>query len=325
MVEETKQKMIKLKEVTGASFIWCKQAIDAANGDFEKAKLSLEQRIKAEGRSFSINRSGKPSKSGKVVADVNADGTIGIIIGLSCISDGAANSEIFVELLDNLTIVAFNEKPTTEGQLLGSPISSLKLTFKDKTIKSCNDVEQLIEQVSLKLKEPIIVEYVSLMEVNPKSDEYMSIYCYNHIDNKKAGLCSFLIPDKVSTKDLEWLKRSITATITCYNPLVIHEYTLPQSVIDEVLEREKIELTINSPVQDKDDMIALDKMLKWKLNSFLDNVVLDRIKIPAQGKQENAPIVEGEQIPLKAIKIVCEEQGIVPVDMDCFQIKVNTI
>jgi hypothetical protein len=58
----------------------------------------------------------------------------------------------------------------------------------------------------------------------------------------------------------------------------------------------------------------------------LEENVLDRIKILSEPMQDNTPLENRAVIPLKSAKEVYEMHGIIPMDFECFQLKiVNTL
>lgn len=316
------------------SLVVCHKMLKNANGDFNMAQKLIQQYLNEGGQRYNVSDNKASLKYGKVVADVNADGTIGILLSISCLSDAAAHSEIFGTLVDDILIVAFNEKPQTACQLLGTSIDCLKGTFNhDELLKKANDIEELVQAIRDKLREPIRIEDFLIMEVDKTQGSYYSITAYNHLDGKRASLCSFFTPLEIQQKDLEWLRRSVTANVAAYNPLCIHETTMPQSILNYITEKEKSELTLTvekviegDVVVDKEDAKALQTMVNWKINGFLDEVVLDRLKVLSEPVQDLGPMEKRNTIPLKPVKEVCEMYGITPIDFECFQLKiVNTL
>ncbi|HTO35107.1 MAG TPA: hypothetical protein VLZ72_02635, partial [Flavobacterium sp.] len=68
----------KLRQVTGAGMMDCKKALTEADGDFDKAIEILRKK----GQKVAANRADRDSSEGAVIAAVNADKTVGVVISL---------------------------------------------------------------------------------------------------------------------------------------------------------------------------------------------------------------------------------------------------
>ena len=83
----------KLRNQTGAGMMDCKKALVEAEGDFEKAVDILRKK----GQKVAANRADRDSSEGAVIARVNEDNTLGVIISLNCETDFVAKNEAFIE------------------------------------------------------------------------------------------------------------------------------------------------------------------------------------------------------------------------------------
>lgn len=94
----------KLRGITGAGMMDCKKALVEAEGDFEKAIEILRKK----GQKVAANRSDRESSEGAVIAAVNADNTVGVVISLNCETDFVGKNEGFVKLATDLANQALN-------------------------------------------------------------------------------------------------------------------------------------------------------------------------------------------------------------------------
>ena len=81
----------KLRNTTGAGMMDCKKALTEAEGDFEKAIDILRKK----GQKVAANRADRDSSEGAVIARVNEDNTLGVVISLNCETDFVAKDDSF--------------------------------------------------------------------------------------------------------------------------------------------------------------------------------------------------------------------------------------
>ncbi len=84
--------MVKdLRVRTGAGMMDCKEALAAANGDFEKAIDYLRKK----GMSAATKRSSKAAKDGTIASYIHMGGRIGVLVEVNCETDFVAKTEDF--------------------------------------------------------------------------------------------------------------------------------------------------------------------------------------------------------------------------------------
>ncbi len=111
-----KDKIQKLRELTGAGVMASKKALDDAVGDFDKAAALIKER----GFAKAAEKESRETKAGLIKAYVHND-RVGALLELNCETDFVARSDPFRELAHNLAmqIVAMNPKDVKE--LLAQP------------------------------------------------------------------------------------------------------------------------------------------------------------------------------------------------------------
>lgn len=89
----------RLRELTGVGMTDAKQALDAANGDFDAALKEMRQKgmTKAEKRGEREARAG-------VVGTYNHDNRIGVIVEVNSETDFVARNEIFTDLVKDIAM-----------------------------------------------------------------------------------------------------------------------------------------------------------------------------------------------------------------------------
>lgn len=89
----------RLRELTGVGMTDAKQALDAADGDFDVALKEMRKKglTKAEKRGEREARQG-------IVGTYNHDGRIGVVVEVNCETDFVARNEIFTDLVKDLAM-----------------------------------------------------------------------------------------------------------------------------------------------------------------------------------------------------------------------------
>lgn len=90
----TSQDIAKLRAATGAGMMDCKNALEEAGGDSEKAGDILRKKgiVKA------AKRSDKVASEGVVSSYIHAGGKVGVLLELNCETDFVARTEVFQTL-----------------------------------------------------------------------------------------------------------------------------------------------------------------------------------------------------------------------------------
>lgn len=98
----------KLRAETSAGVADCRQALEDANGDFEKAKKLIMER----GLEKAAKKEGKETSQGIVESYVHAGGKVGVLVELRCETDFVARTDEFKHLAHEiaLQVAAMNPK-----------------------------------------------------------------------------------------------------------------------------------------------------------------------------------------------------------------------
>jgi len=93
--------MVKtLRNKTNAGMMECKEALKAADGDFEKAVDYLRKK----GMSAATKRSSKAAKDGTIAHYIHMGGKIGVLVELNCETDFVAKTEAFQTMARDLAM-----------------------------------------------------------------------------------------------------------------------------------------------------------------------------------------------------------------------------
>ena len=98
----------ELREMTSCGVIECKNALEEAGGDFDKAKKILQKR----GLEIAAKKGSREAKEGRIETYIHQGNKVGVILEVNCETDFVAKNEDFVALTKDIAmqIVAANPK-----------------------------------------------------------------------------------------------------------------------------------------------------------------------------------------------------------------------
>ena len=105
MSKITADEVNKLRQATGAGMMDCKKALVEAEGDFDAA-IEL---LRKKGQKVAANRADRDSSEGAVIARVNNDATIGVVVSVNCETDFVAKNDSYVALANKLADIALGQ------------------------------------------------------------------------------------------------------------------------------------------------------------------------------------------------------------------------
>jgi elongation factor Ts len=100
--------MVKeLREATGAGVLDCKQALEAHEGDFDKAATYLREK----GIADAAKRSGREATEGLIGSYIHAGSKVAGLIEVNCETDFVAHTDEFQELAHDLAMQVVAARP----------------------------------------------------------------------------------------------------------------------------------------------------------------------------------------------------------------------
>lgn len=199
-----------LRKMTGAGMMDCKNALNEADGDFDKAM----EIIRKKGQAVAAKREDRDASEGCVLAKV--DGDFAAVVALQCETDFVAKNDDYIALTEQILDAAIANKPESLEQLLAIelPNGTISQVITDKMAATG-------EKMELGYYEQISAPYVT---------------SYIHLGNKLATIVGFnkVVADEQVAKD-------VAMQIAAMNPVAITADSIPAGVKEKELEfaREK--------------------------------------------------------------------------------------
>ncbi|HAT04108.1 MAG TPA: elongation factor Ts [Candidatus Magasanikbacteria bacterium] len=140
----TAQDIAKLRAQTGAGMMDCKNALEEAQGDFDKAIEWLRKR----GAAKAAKRADKIAAEGKIFSYIHAGGTIGVLLELNSETDFVAKNDKFLGLGNDIAmhIAAMNPKYLSREEVPATDIEKEKDIYRAQ-LKAEGKPDTMIEKI----------------------------------------------------------------------------------------------------------------------------------------------------------------------------------
>jgi len=223
----------KLRASTGAGMMDCKNALEEAGGDMEKAADILRKK----GILKAAKRADKVAAEGVVVSYLNDDKKVGALVEVNCETDFVSGGEDFVKFANEVVEVVAKENPADEAALLSSKLAS------GETIQS------ELSELALKVGEKVSIRRF----VRYQTDGLIATYMHG----KKIGIMLELQGgnSEVGT--------DVAMHIAATNPKCIDR----GSIDSELVAREK-EIYVDQLKQQGKPENMIENIVKGKLEKF---------------------------------------------------------
>ena len=204
----------KLRKMTGAGMMDCKNALTEAEGDFDKAM----EIIRKKGQAVAAKRSDREASEGCVLAKTTGD--FAVIIALKCETDFVAQNADFVKLAQDILDLAVANKCKTLDEVKALPMGR-------STVEDAVTDRSGITGEKMELDGYMTVEGVNTVD-------------YNHMN--RNSLCTI---GAFNQEVDEQLAKQVAMQIAAMNPIAIDEdgvsEEIKQKEIEVAIEKTKVE------------------------------------------------------------------------------------
>jgi elongation factor Ts len=118
----------KLREMTGAGIMDCRNALRESSDDIKKAC----QWLREKGMASAVKKAGRAAKQGLVYSYIHGNGTLGVLVEVNCETDFVAKTEDFQSLVKEIAMQVAAVAPTyvSKEQVATSIIEAEKEIYK---------------------------------------------------------------------------------------------------------------------------------------------------------------------------------------------------
>jgi elongation factor Ts len=237
----------KLRELTAAGMMDCKNALTEADGDLEKAVEIL----RVKGQKGVTKREGRSASNGAVVSLIAADNSEGVLVELKCETDFVAKGEKFVAVADAIAAHAAASKPADIEALLASEI------------KDGQTVQAFVDEANATLGEKIVLDRFAQFSAG-----YVASYLHRTSPDLPPQVGVLVELDKADAQTA----KDVAQHIAAFAPKYLSRDDIDAATVEN--ERRLAEATARE--EGKPDA-ALPKIVEGRVNGFFkENVVLEQ-------------------------------------------------
>ncbi|MDD4847576.1 MAG: translation elongation factor Ts [Bacteroidales bacterium] len=256
MATITAQEVNKLRQITGAGMMDCKNALVEAEGNIDAAIDILRKK----GQKVAAKRADREANQGAVIAKANADHTFGAVVLLSCETDFVAKNADFVAFTHKLVDVALANHPTSIETLLALPMEGR--TVNDHVTDQVGKIGEKIEIAAYEcIEAPVVASYI-------------------HTGNKLATLVGL----NKTAPQAEEFGHDVAMQVAAMNPVAVDAENVPEDIVkrefDVAVETTKTDPKNARKSQEMIEKIAQGKMAKfYKENTLLSQEFIKNNKL----------------------------------------------
>ena len=235
----------KLRKATGAGMMDCKKALVEAEGDFDSAVEILRKK----GQKVAANRADRESSEGAVIARVNDEATVGVIVSVNCETDFVAKNESYLSLTNQLADVALGHDNLD---------SFLAADFNGMSV-----ADKLTEQTG------VIGEKIEIGGFERLEGAFVGSYI--HAGNKIATLTSL----SAGVDGAAEAAKNVAMQAAAMNPIALNEEGVDAATVEKEIEIAKDQLRQEGKPEAMLDNIAIGKLKRF----FKDNTLVNQAYI----------------------------------------------
>ncbi|HTL47644.1 MAG TPA: translation elongation factor Ts [Verrucomicrobiae bacterium] len=142
-----KSNIVKLRELTGAGMMDCKNALVEAKGSLEEA----QKIIRKKGLDIAKKKSTREAKEGQIISYIHAGGKLGVLLEVNCETDFVARNETFQAFIRDVAmqIAAAHPLFVSEESIPQAELDKEKEVYKSQVAGKPQDVQDKIIQGKL--------------------------------------------------------------------------------------------------------------------------------------------------------------------------------
>lgn len=234
----------KLRQMTGAGMMDCKNALQENDGDFEKAIDYLRKK----GQKLATKRADKDANEGIVLSRINEAGDFGAIFMLNCETDFVAKNQEFVNFCNSIMAKAIEKKPANAEEFKALDLNG-------------RTVEENITEMVGKTGEKMELAHFEVIAAP-------AVFAYNHPGNRLATLLGM---NKANVDGIDQAGHEVAMQIAAMSPVAVDKDDVPSDIIEREIEIGKEQARLEGKPEDMIEKIALGKLNKFYKESTLLN------------------------------------------------------
>ena len=241
-----------LRERTNCGMMDCKKALTEADGDMEKAVEILREK----GLAAATKKAGRIAAEGVVLATVDPDTKVGVVIEVNSETDFVAKNESFMDFVRSCAKTVAAHKPADVDALLKLPAVGMNMT-----------VEEELRDKILTIGENMKIRRFTFAEV--------PLTTYVH-GGGRIGVMVTFDTDCADKDGFEAYAKDIAMQVAAINPLYLDEAAVPADVIEKEKEILTAQIANDEKLKNKPAQI-IAKMVDGRIGKyFKENCLMDQ-------------------------------------------------
>ena len=238
----TAQDVKTLREMTNVGMMDCKKALQATDGDMEKAVDWLREK----GLAKAAKKAGRIAAEGMAYARVCPKCGVGAVVEVNCETDFCAKSEAFQQFVKDICKVVLTDAPADVEALLQCKYPERELT-----------VAEILPEKVMSIGENLqIRRFVRF--ANPTNVAYV------HAGGTHGVLVNLAVEGDIDATEIG---KNVAMQIAAMNPKYWDKSLVPQADIDHELEVQ-VALMDNDPKMAAKPQAIKEKIAAGKINAF---------------------------------------------------------
>lgn len=167
-MEITTQQVKELREATGAGVLDCRKALQAHEGDFDKAVAYLREK----GLAAAAKKEGREAKEGTVELYAHGGGRVGVMVEVNCETDFVARTEQFKTFAHDLAlhIAALAPQYVDVGEIPADVVETKRAAARNQALQE-GKPERVLDRIVDGRLEKFYQETCLLRQPFVKNDE----------------------------------------------------------------------------------------------------------------------------------------------------------
>ena len=238
----TAQDVKKLREMTNVGMMDCKKALQATDGDIDKAIDWLREK----GLAKAAKKAGRVAAEGMAYAHVCPKCGVGAVVEVNCETDFCAKSEAFQQFVKDICKVVLTEAPETVEALLQCKYPERDLTVAEILLEKVMSIgENLQIRRFARFATPFNVAYV-------------------HAGGSHGVLVNLAVEGDIDATEIG---KNVAMQIAAMNPKYWDKALVPQADIDHELQVQ-VALMDNDPKMAAKPQAIKEKIAAGKIAAF---------------------------------------------------------
>lgn len=238
----------KLRQMTQAGMMDCKNALKENDGDFDLAIESLRKK----GQKLANKRADRDANEGYVIAKTNDTNTYGAVLMLNCETDFVGKNVDFVNFAHSIIDLAIKNSPKSLDEL------------KALDLNGSSVMESVTEMVG-KTGEKMDISHFEVIEAP-------IVFAYNHQGNRLATILGL---SKSDVTEIKAIGHEVAMQVAAMAPVAVDK----DGVDEETIQKE-IEIGKDVARQEGKPEEMLERIAMGKLNKFYkENTLLNQESI----------------------------------------------